>query len=189
MVFALLLALSAVSLIVDQEVGPRSVTEYTQWVFDHTPLRVFSVIAVFIGVTATALFFSFAFPPSIERKERTANHLLFVATFCLIAASYFFFSVTAILTSLVIVYGDLTMTGQSPPVHARSSIHLHGPFMNSPLWVFAASVYSLTLLIIGMRLRQRKQASANPTHQLARRPSAIQTVQRGERLCAFLAIL
>ena len=74
MVIALLFALAAVSLVVDQEVGGyRSVTECTQWVFDHTPRNPFSMISVAVGVIATSLFFSLAVPTSIEREERTAN--------------------------------------------------------------------------------------------------------------------
>ena len=159
MVVALLCALAAVSLVVDQEVGLRSVTEYTQWVFDHTPRHPFSMISVSVGVTATCLFLSLTFPPSIERGQRTAFHLLFIASFCLIAASYFFFSITGIATSLVRVYGDLYMAGSTPPVHAHSSQHLHWSSIDPRIWVFAAGTYSLALLIIGVRLRRRWRES------------------------------
>jgi hypothetical protein len=157
MVIALFISLAAVSLIVDQEIGGwRGVTEYTQWVFDHTPRHPFSMISISVAVTVTSLFFSLAFPSDNERGERTRNHLLFIATFCLIAAIYFFVSIAGILTSLVVVYGDLTGAGQTPPVHAHSSMHLNVYFMSSPFWLFAAGAYSLALLIIGIRLRCKK---------------------------------
>jgi hypothetical protein len=156
MVITLIMALAMVSLDLDQEIGALSVTEYTQWVFDLLPGHVSTMVSLSVGVTATCLFLSLAFPNSTERGQRTTLHLLFIASFCLVTAICLFLAIAGIATSFVHVYGDLYMAGSIPPVHRYSSQHylLHGSSIDPRIWVFTASAYSLALLIIGLRLRR-----------------------------------
>jgi len=151
MVIALLCALLDVSVVVDQWVGPLSVPWSTQWVFDHTPRNVLPAFSLVVGVVATGLFFSFAFPSGVEVRQRTTLHLLFTASFCLVAVIYFFFSITVIITALI--HTDMGISGSC----SHSSGRLSPVELGSFVWVIVASVYALVLLIIGLRLRRKER--------------------------------
>jgi hypothetical protein len=160
--FSLFCALGAVSLVVDQEVGLREVTAITQWVFDHTPRHLFTVVSLSVGVTATCLFCSLACAACDMTPQRTTLHFLYLATLGLAVLVCFFLSSAAILTSLVRVYGDLYVAGQTPHVHAHSSQHLHGPVVDPRIWVAAATVYSLVLLCFGLRIARKRPHLQEP---------------------------
>ena len=117
-----------------------------------------------VAVTTTCLFLSLAFPSGDESVRRTTLHILFIASFGLLALIYFFLSIAGIGMSLVHVYGHLDIAGQPPHIHAHDSQHLHWSSIDPRIWIVSAVVYSLALLILGIKLRRRQAInSVQPT--------------------------
>jgi len=74
----------------------------------------------------------------------------------LLATTYFFLFVAAVLLSQIRIYGDMWAAGSPTPSHYPQ--HLHGPSIDDRLWLLVAVIYSLILLIVGVRIHRRRDA-------------------------------
>jgi hypothetical protein len=158
MLVALCIAVSVLACVVDQQVGLSAVPDITQWAFDYRPTDLRSMISLAVAATATCLFAGLALRRHTETLAASSLSSAVIVLIALVAATYFFSFVAAALISQIHVDGHL-YSASSPPTHRHIyPQHLHPPAIDSRIWILAVVIYSLGLLIVGIRLHRRREA-------------------------------
>jgi hypothetical protein len=159
MLFFLFAVLGSISTILDQESRYRSFPSITEWAVNFRPKDLTSTLSVIAAVVSTSLFVGLAFRGC---KQNSSIALLYFAVHSclwLLAGAYFFFFVTAVTFSRIHVGGGLYAAANALP---PSPSIVTAPCISSHIWLVAAVVYSLGLVICGIILTRRHKEVSSP---------------------------
>jgi hypothetical protein len=154
MLFFLFAALWCVSTVLDQQVGQRAFTVLTEWAVNFRPKDYISMFSWIIAAVATSLFAGLALKSELESGRSTALYLLIHCSIYSLMGAYFLFFVMAIASSYIHIGGELYQTGHGPPPRPTM---IASPMIDSRIWFAVSIIYSLALLMSGIRLARRQR--------------------------------
>jgi hypothetical protein len=160
MLFFLFAAVGSVSVVLDQQLTYRSLPTVTEWAVNFRPKDLISTLSLIIAAIATSLFVGLSLRGTLISGQSALLYLTVHSSLWLLAASYFLFFVMAVAFSQIHIHGDLYAAGHGPqrPTMIAPSL------IASWLWLAAALIYSLGLLLCGIFFTRRHKAASNPAH-------------------------